>query len=155
MKTTTLIIFFLFFNITFSQSLDETIGWIGQNTNGREQVYYDKENHKLSINSVRQAHNSLTVFVKEIDPNSINSIGILNGQGGWNSVVLNFKNGYGNVTRYMRDENFEITGNKTNGDMAYLNIKVQCDYDKILKLKKAFLHLFKTIGVQVKDGDLF
>ncbi|PWI31551.1 hypothetical protein DI383_02470 [Flavobacteriaceae bacterium LYZ1037] len=155
MKTTSLIIICLFFNITFSQSLEETIGWIGQNTDGREQVSYDQENHKLSIISVRQFQNLLTAFVKEIDPNSVNSIGIIQDKNGWNSVVLNFKDGYANVKSYMRDKDFKVTGSVTNNNRAFLEIKVECDKEKILKFKKAFLHLFKTIGVQVKDGDLF
>ncbi|WP_437373870.1 hypothetical protein [Maribacter litoralis] len=150
-----ILVFFLFINVSFSQSLEETIEWIGRNSSGREQIEYDKNENILYFFSLRRAGNNQATFVNAINPVDVNSISLKYGQDGWNSVKLNFKKGGTIVTKYWLNEKSEIEGEPTETKMYGFDISLNCSKELIEKYKKAFLHLFKELGIEVKDGDYF
>lgn len=146
----------LFFTIiTFSQTQEETLGWITRNSDGREQAYYNEEDGTLHLLAVRQAGNLLTTFVNEINPKDVKSISVKYGNDGWNSINLNFKSSGSTVEYYTVDKNFEIIGDVKTINQYGINISIESDRELIDSFKKAYIHLFKTIGIEVKDGNMF
>jgi hypothetical protein len=145
----------LFTTVSFSQSQEETIGWITRNSDGREQVFYNENDGTLHLLAVRQAGNLLTTFVNEINPKDVKSISVKYGNDGWNSINLNFKSSGSTVDYYTVDKNFEIIGEVKSINKYGMNISIQSDRELIDSFKKAYIHLFKTIGIEVKDGNMF
>lgn len=145
----------LFSFFSFSQSQEETLDWITRNSNGREQIFYNENDGTLLLLSVRQAGNLLTTFVDEINPNDVKSISVKYGNDGWNSINLNFKSSGAFVNYYTVDKDFEVIGEIKSIKKYWMNISIECDQELIDSFKKAYIHLFKTIGIEVKDGNMF
>lgn len=139
---------------SFSQTLNETIDWITRESDGREQVKYDKETNTLFLISVRQM-DKMVSFVNEISPNDVKSISVKNNGGGWQLLNLNLKREGVDITYYTLDHNFELISEIKNQRQYGIGISIECDETLINKFKKAYIHLFKLLGVEVKDGDMF
>lgn len=155
MKKQLILILLFTSSFCFSQTQEETLDWITRNSEGREQAFYDENNGKLLLLSVRQAGNLLTTFVNEIDPNDVKSISVKYGDDGWNSINLNFKSSGSTVYYYTVDKDFEVIGEIKSINKYGMNISLKSDRDLINSFKKAYIHLFKTIGIEVKDGNMF
>jgi len=145
----------IFTTVSFSQSQEDTMDWITRNSDGREQVFYNEDDGTLHLLAVRQAGNLLTTFVNEINPKDVKSISVKYGNDGWNSINLNFKSSGSTVDYYTVDKNFEIIGEVKSINKYGMNISIQSDRELIDSFKKAYIHLFKTIGIEVKDGNMF
>ena len=145
----------LFTTVSFSQSQEETMDWITRNSDGREQVFYNENDGTLHLLAVRQAGNLLTTFVNEINPKDVKSISVKYGNDGWNSINLNFKSSGSTVDYYTVDKNFEVIGEIKSINKYGMNISIESDRELIDSFKKAYIHLFKTIGIEVKDGNMF
>lgn len=145
----------LFTTVSFSQSQEETMDWITRNSDGREQVFYNENDGTLHLLAVRQAGNLLTTFVNEINPKDVKSISVKYGNDGWNSVNLNFQSSGSTVDYYTVDKNYEIIGEVKSINKYGMNISIESDKELIDSFKKAYIHLFKTIGIDVKDGNMF
>lgn len=141
--------------LSFSQSQVETTEWITRNSNGREQVIYKGTENTLLLLAVRQSGNLLSTYVHEINPNDVKSISVKYGNDGWNTVQLNFKSSGSIVYYYSVDKNFKVIGEVKSINKYGMDITIECDRDLINSFKKAYLHLFKTIGIDVKDGNIF
>jgi len=148
----TLIILFLV-NSSYAQSLQETINWISINTNGKQQVSYDKSENKLIFMSINQ-DGYYSIYVREINPNVATSVSTQVGDNNWNTIIINF-NSVHNVKYYTLDENQKLKGKVNSVNMYGLDISIESNKDMLERLKKAYIHLFNTIGVNVKDGDFF
>jgi len=155
MKKQIILILLFASSFCFSQTQEETLDWITRNSEGREQVIYDKENNVLMLLAVRQAGSLLTTFVNEINPNDVKSISVKYGNDGWNSINLNFKSSGSTVHYYTVDKDFEVIGEIKSINKYGMNISIESDRDLINSFKKAYIHLFKTIGIEVKDGNMF
>ncbi|EMY82723.1 hypothetical protein pgond44_01340 [Psychroflexus gondwanensis ACAM 44] len=145
----------LFTTVSFSQSQEETTDWITRNSDGREQVFYNENDGTLHLLAVRQAGNLLTTFVNEINPKDVKSISVKYGNDGWNSINLNFKSSGSTVDYYTVDKNYEMIGEVKSINKYGMNISIESDRELIDSFKKAYIHLFKTIGIEVKDGNMF
>ena len=93
--------------------------------------------------------------MNEIAPNDVKSISVKYGDDGWNSINLNFKSSGSTVYYYTVDKDFEVIGEIKSINKYGMNISIQSDRDLINSFKKAYIHLFKTIGIEVKDGNMF
>jgi hypothetical protein len=155
MKKVLIIILLLISSFSFSQSQEETMDWITRNSDGREQVFYNENDEILHLLAVRQAGNLLTTFVNEINPKDVKSISVKYGNDGWNSINLNFKSSGSTVDYYTVDKNFEVIGEIKSINKYGMNISIESDRELIDSFKKAYIHLFKTIGIEVKDGNMF
>lgn len=145
----------LFATVSFSQSQEETLDWITRNSEGREQAFYNENDETLHLLAVRQAGNLLTTFVNEINPKDVKSISVKYGNDGWNSINLNFKSSGSTVNYYTVDKDFEIIGEVKSINKYGMNISIESDRELIDSFKKAYINLFKTIGIEVKDGNMF
>jgi hypothetical protein len=149
------IILLLISSFGFSQSQEETMDWITRNSDGREQVFYNENDGTLHLLAVRQAGNLLSTFVNEINPKDVKSISVKYGNDGWNSINLNFKSSGSTVDYYTVDKNYEVIGEIKSINKYGMNISIESDRELIDSFKKAYIHLFKTIGIEVKDGNMF
>ncbi len=155
MNKLTLIALLFFTTVSFSQSRDETMDWIKRNSDGREQVFYNEKEETLNLFAVRKAGNLLATFVNEINPKDVKSISVKYGNDGWNSINLNFKSSGSIVEYYAVDKNFEIIGEIERIKKYAMNISIESNRELIDSFKKAYIHLFKTMGIEVKDGNMF
>jgi hypothetical protein len=150
-----LLILLLYGTMCKAQTLDETYAYISRVSDGKEQVIYDKEQNVLLLVSVRQIGGGLMTFVNQITPQDVKSVSVKEGKGGWNSINLNFKTNGATVYNYRVDRNFDIIGEIDNNRQYGINISIECDKTQIEKLQKAYIHLFKLLGVTVTDGEIF
>ncbi|WP_242131345.1 hypothetical protein [Aestuariivivens marinum] len=134
--------------------MEDTIDWITRNSDGREQVQYYKDTNTLLLISVRDA-GELVSFVNEITPEDVRSVSVKSSEGSWQNLNLNLKHGGTMVLYYTLDKNFEIIGEVKNIRQYGISISFNCSQSMILKFKKAYIHLFQLLGVDVKDGDMF
>ncbi len=156
MKFKILILCFFFSLSSSSQTLDETIDWIGSNSEGLAQVMYDESTGVLTLIKVQHlGPRSIMAFVSEIDPKAVASIDIKYGSDEWNDIQLNFKTGGTNVKSYTVNKDWELTMDPINTRMFGFDINLKTSRDYLPKFKKAYLHLFRQIGITVKDGDMF
>jgi len=137
-----------------SQTMDETMDYITRVSQGREQVMYDKNKNIFMLISVRES-GGLISFVKEINPEEVNSVTVRNGNDGWNSINLNFKSGGSDVYDYTVDKNFDLLDEVEKNHQYGVNISIPADENQIKKFQKAYIHLFKLLGVEVSDGEMF
>ncbi|WP_299399106.1 hypothetical protein [uncultured Gelidibacter sp.] len=147
-------IIILFTTLSYSQTLDETVDWISRNSDGKEQIFYDKYENKVLFSAVRTA-GGLTSFVNEIKPNDVKSISVKYRNDGWQLLSVNLKTEGVNVKSYTEDKNLELIGEKKYVRQYAISILIECDRSTIDKFKKAYIHFFKLLDVDVKDGDMF
>jgi|GEM_PF-5892370 hypothetical protein len=154
MKNILLILLILISNYNIAQTSQETIDWIGRNSNGREQLFFDKNEGILFLISVRGDYNE-ALFVHEIIAKDVQSVSFKLGKNGWNSLYLNFIHSGSYVKSYTIDSNFNKTSEVNNTHQYAVQISLPVDESLIKSFKKAFIHLFNTLGYHIKDGDMF
>jgi len=64
MKKHLILILLFTSSFCFSQTQEETLDWITRNSEGREQAFYDENNGKLLLLSVRQAGMEMMVGIQ-------------------------------------------------------------------------------------------
>jgi len=152
-----LVVFYLIAYSSIAQTFDETESWITRKSGGGQQVAYDESQGILLLLKVQHlSPTQIVTYITEIDPTAVNSIDVRYGKDGWNNVTLNFKTGGTNVKSYIFNKNNEIIwGDPINTHMYGFDVNIETSREQILKFKKAYIHLFKQLGVPVKDGDMF
>ncbi|HLA55246.1 MAG TPA: hypothetical protein VK623_04060 [Flavobacterium sp.] len=155
MKNIITILIILITNIALGQTFNETKDWISSNTKGSEQVLFLKEDNQIYFLSVRQAGTLLTTFSNNFDPRAVVSISSVKDENNKYSIKLKFKEGGTIVTKLMLDKNKNPVGSVDKINMLGWKIYVEADKEMISRFKKAYIHLFKELGIQLKDGDIF
>jgi hypothetical protein len=156
MKKLVIIILFNFIsNFTFSQTFEETSKWISNNSNGSVQIFYSNVKKQIEFVSVRSAGNSQSAFVNSFNPKDVISISTISDKYGKHKLRLNFKNNGTLVTKAMYDDNSKIVGDINKINMYGFDIQLDCDKEMAERHKKAFVNLFKQLGVTLSNGDIF
>lgn len=141
--------------IASSQSLDETIQWIGMNSKGREYVQYDKKTDKLQFISKRTLPDDgrATLHIVEFNYKNVSTISLVPDDETWNIIVITFKS----ETNIKFLSGISVKNAKAVGDSksSVHPITLKVDLEIAKKYQKAYLHLFKILGVTVKNGNYF
>ena len=88
MKKTLIVLFILISNFIYSQTFEETAKWISNNTNGSEQVLYNKKTKLIEFISVRSAGNLQSAFVNSFNPKDVASANLQADKNGKYSIIL-------------------------------------------------------------------
>ena len=93
--------------------------------------------------------------MNSFNPKDVVSASMLGDKNDKYSIRLNFRTSGTPVTKKMYDGNRKIVGDINEIKMYAFDIYVDCDKEMAERYKKAFINLFKQIGVTIKNGDIF
>lgn len=135
-----------------SQTFDETTRWISSKSD--QQIFYDSKNKKIDFVRVYNFEGPIRAVSNSLNPHNIVSVSISKDIDGKYNLELNFKKTGTLVRLSTYDQNKQLSSS-TQINMYGLSIYFGVDMNMITRLKTAFIHMFKTIGIEIKDGDIF
>jgi len=155
------LLFLIISGCIYSQTYAETANWIQMNAGSQSGKYnnyvqYDSQNKKLIIGKIYNDVRGVTSWVMEINPKDVSFISLdqssINSE--FKGVIIHF-NKSSIVKNYFTEGNSSVETNVEISKRPAISIQSECDLEKIKKIKKAYINLFRQLGVNVKDGDAF
>ena len=170
MKKSLTILLLIFYFIAKAQSFKETQQWISNNAKAdnpsvNQQVYYSVSKKMIYFIEIVEHSRGYHSYISSVfDPKKATSISIDKDVDGefnltlWfyestmvNTLVISDTPPY--TGTYLTDDYLEKLNVKAGIKRRAIDIHLYCDIDQITRVKKAYIHLFKTLGHTIKDED--
>lgn len=156
MKKAYILLLILISSISYSQSIDETTSWINRNSKGRHKILFIEKTNKIQLIKIDVIPGVIeNAWFQEFNPNDVSTISTPTKNNDWNDIVFTFKKGGAEVISFSIIDNNKTHSNEIKRRVPGISADIKCDYETILKYKKAYLNLFKKLGANVKDGDFY
>lgn len=156
MKNGYVLLFVVMSSISYSQTIQETIGWINKNSQGRHKVLFIEKTNRIQLIKVDIIPGVIeSAKVQEFNSKDVTMISAPTKNNEWNDLIFNFKKGGAEVTSFTIIDNSKTRSGESKKIVPGIVADIKSNEEMILNYKKAYLNLFKKIGVNIKDGDFY
>ena len=152
------LLFLIISGCIYSQTFGETANWIQMNASSQlakynNYVQYNRQTKKLILGKT-YVDNGVMSLITEINPQDVSFISLdqssINNE--FKGIIIHFHKS-SIVKSYTTVDNSDVENNVEIYKKPALLIQAECNIEKIKKIKKAYINLFRQLGVSVKDGD--